>query len=141
MLVSIIILMWVYCNIQFFLIIHVYCSLRTSCPYTYTSSTSNSASLGLTCWFDGIVLVMLIYLILIYLHRFSRSAGITNQGQDYNLDSSYYIIKGYRTISERMNSCTLLLLLAQNIYFLNVQRANSPHATRILLILLCSCNH
>ncbi|XP_019851676.1 PREDICTED: flocculation protein FLO11-like isoform X2 [Amphimedon queenslandica] len=31
---------------------------------------------------------------------FSRSAGITNQGQDYNLDSSYYILRAYRTNSQ-----------------------------------------
>ena len=33
-------------------------------------------------------------------YRFSRSVGITNQGQDYNLDSSYYILRAYRTSSK-----------------------------------------
>ena len=55
-------------------------------------------------FFSCSIFVSLMYLILIHIHnRFSRSAGITNQGQDYNLDSSYYIIKGYRTNSKMMN--------------------------------------
>ncbi|XP_011403771.2 PREDICTED: putative ferric-chelate reductase 1 [Amphimedon queenslandica] len=31
---------------------------------------------------------------------FSRTVSITNQGQDYNLDSSYYILRAYRTNSQ-----------------------------------------
>ena len=32
-----------------------------------------------------------------YHYRFSRTVSITNQGQDYDLDSSYYILRAYRT--------------------------------------------
>ena len=35
-----------------------------------------------------------------YYYRFSRTVSITNQGQDYNLDSSYYILRAYKTDSK-----------------------------------------
>ena len=34
---------------------------------------------------------------IVILFRFSRSVGISNNGQDLNLDNSLWIIRGYRT--------------------------------------------
>ena len=125
-------LLWVYITV--FSVLMGYCSEHPVPMHTHVCVCAcNSTSLAglMALFFSCSIFVSLMYLILIHIHRFSRSVGITNQGQDYNLDSSYYIIKGYRTNSERMNLCTSFLLLAQNIYFLNFQRANLLHATRI----------
>ena len=43
-----------------------------------------------------IAFVLLIFNIFI-LFRFSRSVGISNNGQDLNLNNSLWIIRGYRT--------------------------------------------
>ena len=126
-------LLWVYIYITVFSVLMGYCSEHPVPMHTRVCACNSTSLAGLMAlFFSCSIFVSLMYLILINIHnRFSRSAGITNLEQDYDLDSSYYIIKGYRTNSKRMNLCTSFLLLAQNIYILNFQRANPLHATRI----------